>query len=494
MIALEKLPANFSLATEVRTLMLDFRSKMLPAFAWLYFLILCTPTIHAAEITVKPVRDDSLLLNPGKGYVQFWEPDINVPYKYREPDDKYVKDYISIGYTRLNWSALEPKEGVFDWSIPDRFIAEYAKYGKKVGFGVMSVTTGQREQYVTPKWVFDAGAVPLILDDGSTPTKTQVMPMSWADPVFLSKMQAFIAAFGEHYDGNTNIAFIDIRDYGNWGEGHIGGLHSLDHSLQDKIVLTPPDNLQTNYYLPYVKAFPHTLLIAVWGGSVYDQVYDWAVSQGVGIRRDGILSQWSKDGSECLRANGHVPAVFEYCDTYENTKRDGYWSQELLMKYVEAGKPSYMHWDRKIFEENQEFCLNLGNKVGYHFVLEEAELPAAIRPGDPFQLKMKWLNDGVTYLYEPCSVAVDLLDTNDRVVQRQWLAGSNPKGWAPEKKITENVAATFANVRPGVYKFAIGLFLDKQDELPIYKLGIQGRTASGWYVLDEKVQCEPAAE
>jgi hypothetical protein len=80
------------------------------------------------------------------------------------------------------------------------------------------------------------------------------------------------------------------------------------------------------------------------------------------------------------------------------------------------------------------------------------------------------------------------------VVQRQWLAGSNPKGWAPEKKITENVAATFANVRPGVYKFAIGLFLDKQDELPIYKLGIQGRTASGWYVLDEKVQCEPAAE
>jgi len=67
MIALEKLPANFSLATEVRTLMLDFRSKMLPAFAWLYFLILCTPTIHAAEITVKPVRDDSLLLNPGKG-------------------------------------------------------------------------------------------------------------------------------------------------------------------------------------------------------------------------------------------------------------------------------------------------------------------------------------------------------------------------------------------------------------------------------------------
>ena len=351
----------------------------------------------------------------------------------------------------------------------------------------MSVTTGQREQYVTPKWVFDAGAVPLIINDGSTPTKTQVIAMSWEDPVYFSKMQAFIAAFGKRHDGNPNIAFIDIRDYGN-SEGHIGGLHSVDPKLQSNIVLAPPDKMQSNYYVPYLKAFPHTQLIAVWGHPIYDQVYDWAVSKGMGIRRDGILSQWTKDGSECLRDHGHAPSIFEYCDTYENTKRDGYWSTDLLWKSVLTGKPSYMHWDRKIFEENQEFCLKLGNKVGYHFVLQEAAFPAEIKPGVPFRIKFKWLNDGVTYLYEPCHIAAALLDSNDQVVQRQWLEGSNPKSWAPDEKIMETAAAKFSAVSPGFYKLAIGFFLDRKDAFPVYKLGIQGRTAGGWYRLCDKVE------
>jgi len=438
----------------------------------------------AETIVIHPAIDDSMLLNPGKGYVQYWEPDVKIFYKYREPDDKYVKDYISIGYTRLNWSALEPQEGIFDWSIPDRFIAEYAKYGKKVGFGVMSVTTGQREQYVTPKWVFNAGAVPLSIPDDSTRTATQVIPESWADPVFLAKMQAFIAAFGGRYDGNTNIAFVDIRDYGNWGEGHIGGL-----GHDPRIVLTPAENLQNNYYLPYIEAFPHTQLIAPWGGHMYDGVYDWAITNhGVGVRRDGILSQYSKDGSECLRAYDHAPAVFEYCDTYENTKRDGYWSTDLLWKSVIAGKPSYMHWDRAIFEENREFCQKLGNKIGYHFVLQSATVPAKIESGRPVSISWQWLNDGVAPLYEPCQVALALLSEENRLIQKQWVAESQAKQWTPGETITERVNATFSNIPSGVCKLAVGLFREPKQENPAYRLGIQGRTEQGWYVLNDQAK------
>jgi len=74
--------------------------------------------------------------------------------------------------------------------------------------------------------------------------------------VFLTKIQAFIAAFGKRYDGNPNLAFVDIRDYGNWGEGHIG---MLGHN--SKLVLTSSASLQQNYLLPYVTAFPHTQLV-----------------------------------------------------------------------------------------------------------------------------------------------------------------------------------------------------------------------------------------
>ena len=98
--------------------------------------------------------------------------------------------------------------------------------------------------YVTPKWVFDAGAVPLAVPDDSSPTGQQIIPKNWDDPVFLQKMKAFVQALGKHYDGNPDIAFLDIRSYGNWGEGHTGMLNAPG------IILTPPENLKPTTFCP----------------------------------------------------------------------------------------------------------------------------------------------------------------------------------------------------------------------------------------------------
>ena len=352
------------------------------------FIAMAQPGGAAETVTIRPVRDNAMLINPGKGWVQYYGP------------DKYTKDYISVGYTRWAWSVLEPKEGQFNWKEIDRFIQQFKRYGKKSAFGVMSVSTGLG-QYVTPKWIFDAGAMPLAVPDNSSPTGQQIIPKNWDDPVFLQKLSAFVEALGRRYDGNRDIAFLDIRSYGNWGEGHIGMLQAPG------IILTPPDNLKNNYVLPYFNSFPHTQLIIPWGSDLYSSVYDWAVAQGAGMRRDGILSRWSKDGSECLRAHGKRPSVFEYCDGYADMKKNGWWKPEMLRNtYFRGGKPSYMQWDPKIFEENRDFCLGLGNYVGYHFILDKAILPTSFRPSIPTQMHFEWLNDGVAYLYEPCQVAI----------------------------------------------------------------------------------------
>ena len=50
---------------------------------------------NAAEtVTIRPARDNAMLLNPGKGWVQYYGA------------DKYTKDYISVGYTR--WAVVRP--------------------------------------------------------------------------------------------------------------------------------------------------------------------------------------------------------------------------------------------------------------------------------------------------------------------------------------------------------------------------------------------------
>ena len=324
------------------------------------------------------------------------------------------------------------------------------------------------------------------ISDSSSPTGQQIIPKNWDDPVFLQKLRAFVGALGQHYDGNPDIAFLDIRSYGNWGEGHIGMLKAPG------IILTPPDNLKSNYFLPYIEAFPHTQFIIPWGSGMYDQVYDWAVAQGCGIRRDGILSEWSKNGSECLRAHGHHPAVFEYCDGYAEMKKSGWWRPEMLRNtYFKGGKPSYMQWNPDIFEENTEFCLRLGNYVGYHFVLQKAVLPKTCQRAVPFQMELQWLNDGVAYCYEPCHVALALLNRDDKIQEKQWLIESKPTSWVPGEAKTETNKLQFTSTDIGSYKLAVGLFAKQQDATPAYRLGIQGRTADIWYVLCDKFQVFP---
>ena len=280
--------------------------------------------LRAETATIHPERDNTMLLNPGKGWVQYYG------------TDKYTDDYISVGYTRWPWADIEPKEGRFNWKAIDDFIRLFQGHAKKAAFGVMNVSTGLG-QYVTPKWVFDAGAVPLGVSDNSSPTGRQMIPKTWDDPVFLKKFKTFVQALGRRYDGHPELAFIDIRSYGNWGEGHTGMLDAPG------IVLTPPENLKNNYFLPYFKAFPHTQLIVPWGSNFYDAVYDWAVNQGAGMRRDGILSKWSKDGRECLLRRWPSPVGVRVLRWLRRNE------EERLVEAGYAQKRLFPRWEAQLY-------------------------------------------------------------------------------------------------------------------------------------------------
>jgi len=438
-------------------------------------------TVAPANITVHPALDNSLLINPGKGFVEYYG------------TTAYTKSVIGVGYSRCDWSVLEPAEGVYNWAPIDGFIAAYASCGLKIGWRVMSYDTGVGVEYATPAWVFKAGsnpqtgavyplgAVSIALPDPSSPTGNQIVPANMEDPVLLARMKEFITAFGKKYNGNPNIAFLDIGNYGNSGEQNAYPIANIT-----------PAQLKNDYCKPYFAAFPNTQLIVNTNISdLYNEVYVWAVSQGAGARRDGICSQWCVDGSQVLIAYPHAPGVLEYGNNWSGMLADGIdpksgfpWaSPDELLKYVKEGRASYVQFFPDFYLANKDFCQVLGNKMGYHFVLQEAEVPLEIVAGVPYSIKFKWLNDGVAPVYEPCHVAVALLDAKNQVVAREWLDESHPESWLPDVSKTETTQVSFAQVPDGIQKFAIGLFLEKNDANPVYRLGIQGRTAGGWYVL-----------
>ena len=93
-------------------------------------------------------------------------------------------------------------------------------------------------------------------------------------------------------------------------------------------------------------------------------------------------------------------------------------------------------------------------------------------------------NDGITPIYEKCSVYVGLLDQNNKLVQK-YKTNIDPKEWEPGTVTSKKALITFSNVSSGNYKLAIGLYKNDEDERPTYLLGSEGKTTDNWYVVGD---------
>ncbi|MBA2395855.1 MAG: DUF4832 domain-containing protein [Ktedonobacteraceae bacterium] len=421
---------------------------------------------------VASALSNETLINPGQGWVL-----------YGIPKDQSPKtlSYGSVGYMRYNWSDVEPQEGVYNWPLIDNNLNAWTRVGKKFAFGVMNANSSTpTNKYVTPQWVFKDGAHSVksgTYDNILQRKGIQYVPV-WDDPIFLQKVQDFARALAQRYDGNPDIAFIDIRSYGNWGAQDTNG---LPHS-----VLLTPKGVQ-DHILIYRNAFKHTQLICPWGSPLYKSIYAWAADQHIGLRRDGIMVE--STGSELTLAYGKAPIVFEFYSTYQWLKLKNHWGDAKMLSDVAVGKPSYINlgqWgnDAQVMLAQQpKLVQKMTNMMGYHFVLSSATIPNTITNRQANTISLSWKNSGVSYLYQPASVAVALLDKSNNVVQKQWLPKVNPQTWMPGKTTITSTNVTFAGVHAGTYKLAVGLFAHTTNTNPTYLIGNKGRTSLNWYVI-----------
>ncbi len=430
---------------------------------------------------------DVVVENPGKGWLLFAGAEDSGPHQALGEE---VLALGSTGYTRFNWKDIQPREGAFDWSPIDQGIAAWRKLGKQFAFRIMAANThggeGEAGRYITPKWVFAAGAKfrtfevnPAHPSDGVPGPK--VIPI-WTAPVFKKHVRRLVTALGKRYDGHPDIAFIGIGTYGNWGEQHNWPYGGVDLNAE-----------QLKKHMGwYRKAFKKTPLIVPWGRKVLNPAYDWAVSRGIGMRRDGVLGA-SPHGEECARAFGKTPAVFEWHSSYQALRRDKRWSALGFWRSLLKGRPTWQgtYWGRDaqlMYEEEPSLMREAANRLGYHFILDEARHPANMVKGETGTLQMLWRNVGLSRTFLPMRVKVALLDSRDDVLETRVLKTVRPIDWLPFDRsrttFHEKVTFGFENRRKG-RRLALGLFSGRGLSHPDIRLGIAGRLASGWYPLGD---------
>ena len=420
---------------------------------------------YKANIEVTEYTDE-VLMNPGKGFTSMYE-----------TIDANCINLISTMYYRFDWDQIETADGVYNWNIIDYYINMAKKRNKKIAFGVMNASTSANSPYCTPQWVFEKGA------QYTTATNEygneQYIPV-WDDPIYLEEMNQFIQAFGERYDGNENIAYIDIRGYGNWGEQH-------NWYLWNSTAITP-EQLRDLYIKPYIDNFPNTLLVNPWGIVQYNDVYKWAIDNGVSIRRDGIMEKDNEyvAGQEIFEyAAGKLPTMFEYHADFRNKIEDPNvekLNMEYLWQYILDWKPTYIEMLPELYQKEPEWVEKIANKVGYYFKYTGGEYKNNITNSENTTVKIDFLNEGVSRLFEPCTVYIGILDEYDNLVKKI-KTNIDAQKWLPNVTKQENISISYSDIKNGNYKLAIGLFLNENDDNPRYLIANNGRTDENWYTI-----------
>ena len=446
------------------------------------------------QITVQPQDHGQALVNPGMGWtLQFYSNLIENYGSQLEPSDT-LDDWpgLSTIYLRVPWSFLEPQEGQFNWSLLDTPTQRWVAKGKKIALRVTCCESWWR--YATPKWVQDAGAkgVNFECGKGVRPDGPLWEP-DYLDPIFLEKLDHFLAALARRYDGNPNVAFVDIGSFGMWGEGHTG----FSSRLKDAETLA----VVKKHIDLHVKHFHRTLLCInddVAGGSKPGRHFpatDYAISQGLTLRDDSILVQppphsWYH-AEMAQEFWPRWPVILEH-EHYGSSKARKAWSGDLLLKSVEDYHASYMSihwWPRVELDENRATIERINRRMGYRLQLKSITWPAAIVAGKPFTVQTSWANAGVAPCYGGGFWALTMKDRKDGIAAvlvderfdvRNLKVG--PPDQAPVEKLSSPFTVAMRHVgplgshvppmKPGVY----GLFVSvgSVDGTPQIALPIAG--------------------
>jgi hypothetical protein len=461
--------------------------RALGAAGLLAGLAISTSVAADEWVTVRPNETGQGLVNPDMGWtLHFYS---NNPENYGsklDPSDT-VDDFpgLSTVYLRVPWAYLEPEEGRFNWALFDTPAQRWIAKGKRVAFRVTCSENWM--PYATPEWVKNAGAKGTFYQYGEGPTpQARAWDPDFGDPIFLEKLDQFLSVMAARYDGNPNVAFVDVGSYGLWGEGHT--------MMSSKVPEDKAPGIIKKHIDLYAKYFKRTLVCVNDDLAGHDKPgwhfpeTDYAISHGMTLRDDSIVvdppphSWYHAEMAQAFWP--HWPVILEHAH-YGYTKEKGTWGDgSLLLKAIEDYHASYMSihgWPREELNENRSLIDRINLRMGYRLQLREMSWPREVTIGQWFKVHSLWANAGVAPCYPGGFVTLTLKDDKGGIVSvladeqfnvRELNPG--PASAVPTRaNECEFVIGQFAPVtKPGEY--AVYVSVGQRDGTPRIALPLEG--------------------
>jgi hypothetical protein len=442
-------------------------------------------TVYLPAITRPPILQT---VHPAElnGYV----PNINMGWQNTYKSLPRFEETVQ--YTRFNWNDLNPAAGVYNWSPIENLLQTAQSTNKEAHFRVRNAQPppwgpGQ----VLPDWVIAQGVTIVDSGQGTEPL--------YSDCIFLDAHATFVNALRQQYDGDPDIAFLDIGAYGYFGEWdseqyseipgtldwharrrladmYLGGSATRPcrqaNGSTSNVSYTYPGFQQTQLIMPYTPWREDSLFYAT------DNRAD------VGIRHDALGSlmhqnQYREEIGDLVQERWlNAPIIFEFSSNSYTPEALAFaraFSREMHATMVHDNLGGQGN------DANIESVLEV---VGFRLVLDEVIYTREMEPGDPFIVNMSWRNNGSAPPYTYYPLLVTLVDEYGFVVWEHEFT-TDVRQWMPNSPII--VAETMVippSISTGIYDVRLS-FADLYTWTPVLNLAIEGKGSDNRYQIGQ---------
>lgn len=349
----------------------------------------------------------------------------------------------SVVYIRILWKEFEPDEGEYNYAFIEDILQKARENDQTVMFRLMQHST--RESDDVPDWLKDKIECP------ARPKGKRVKECP-SDPRFLEYFGRAVRAFGERFDSDPTLAFVDISLPGAWGEG-------------SHVELFTKEQLKSFVDI-YTDVFKNTLLIGQ--TDVPWLVWHSNEKAPMGWRADCIGHPKSTyvelppkvEKMEDIWKHGHI-SFESYWWLGEWQRKD--WDLDKIMEtllswhvstFNAKSLPIPWEWRDKIDEWIA--------KMGYHFVIDEVETQKSVKQGEKLTVRLAIDNVGVAPIYHKLPLYLRL--KNDKG-EKTFKTDVDIRKWI-EGKYEENIEIALPKEIPtGEYELQVGIGGDGEQSV-----------------------------
>jgi len=458
------------------------------------------------HIDLRHLADNKTVLrNPHKGWYWHYIDNGYGRINYRDPKihppGDYLQDFPGLNhlYLRVDWSDIEAKKDVYDWSYVDAIMKEWGAKGYRFAFRVCCYEGDPALPYATPRWLRDMGCAGT--DVTFTGSKGTAWEPDYGAPLFLERLEAFIRQYAAKFDGHPLVEYVDLGSYGTWGEGHTW--MGTDRRWPVEVLKKHAD-----IHARHFRKTPVLMNDDIVSTRVKDsdearrELAKYFQAHGMGIRDDSVCVGIPGLGYDTLRApwlfdlfwkqapvdieNQHIsmitPEVWQkggpFLAALERTHATyagfhGY-PREWLKGRIPGGPV-----DGDPARVRREYTERIANRLGYWYFFDAVELPEAARAKSPMTLVMEWRNAGLAPAYHRFNLRVPLENAETGAASDVELPDVDSRRWMPGEVSRETVNVSLPAVPAGVYRVKLMLYERVGAAETVIQLGVKQEAVDG---------------